>query len=124
MKTIKTIGLVALMMVVSSFTFANKGSVAEAKQNLSQAITKTIEDDMPKIGNYLYENQIQSIDSEVKIAFVVDGNQEVNVFRVLSNDFYAAEYVKNLLNKDKVKAYPVLTGKSFTMKIHVIFNAK
>ena len=124
MKTIRTISLVTMMIVVSNFAFATKASFAAAKQNLNETIGKTVQDDLPKVGNYLYENQIHKLNNDVKVVFTVNQHREIEVIKIISDNNDAANYVEHLLSNQKIMADSILTGKSFTLNIHVKFSAK
>jgi len=124
MKTIRTISLVTMMIVVSNFAFATKASFAAAKQNLNETIGKTVQEDLPKVGNYLYENQIHKLNNDVKVVFTVNQHREIEVIKIISDNNDAANYVEHLLSNQKIMADSILTGKSFTLNIHVKFSAK
>ncbi len=127
MKTIKLFmmtGLVVTFLFTANFSNATSGEAALAKQELYQTITEVFEKDLPKKGNYLYENYIYKLNDKVAVTFKVKEDGEVKVLEVKSKNYDASQYTKHVFSSTQVKAKQLLAGKTFQMDIHVKFKAK
>lgn len=118
------VALVAVFTTVTNFAYSTGDAVAKAKNDLRKEIVKTIDDDISKTGNYLYENNVHKINDKVKITFKVGKNHELRILKVDSRDYNAAGYVKSILGKNKVTVSHLLEGKAFTLDIRIKFKAK
>lgn len=125
MKTIKILTITIVLALVANITMATSAkSLAAAKQQLNESIGETIQDDISKRGNFLYENDIVKLNDRVKVSFRVNDNSEVELLRVDCKNCDAKAYLKDLFSSNKMKADEILVGKAYSLDVYLKFKAK
>jgi len=127
MKTIKIfkiICLIALFAIIAHVAVANSSSFADAKKNLNETLYKVIKNDFKKLGNYLYENNIDRLEEVVTVVVAVDDFQQVKLLQAKCDNWQGTEYVKDLFLKNTIKADPLLCGKKFIIDLRLLYITK
>ncbi|MDX9882268.1 MAG: hypothetical protein RBS73_09390 [Prolixibacteraceae bacterium] len=123
-KTFKAICLVAILFMIAHTTVANSSSLSDAKRNLHDTLSETIKKDFTRIGNYLYENNIDYLEETVTVIVSVDNYRRVKLLRAKCDNCKATEYVEVLFSQNVIQSDPLLCGKKFIIDLRLLYIAK
>jgi hypothetical protein len=124
MKTLKTITL--------SFIFAAFATVAMANSTVTKYISSTddlklvikekVESDFSEPFNYLNQKGVTRLEEDVDIIFFISPEQTIRIISINCEDSNAYNYVKQLLNKEKLNVNSLMTDRVFRMKLKLDYR--
>ena len=123
MKTQKFLTVVIAVMMMTSYALAGESAASMAKRNLNEDIKANFKKEIAQWNNYFYQHNINSLKETVKVSFVVNKDQSLTVFRVISDDPDAKNYVKYLFENYDIEADKVLVGNAYTFNIQLRYEA-
>jgi hypothetical protein len=125
MKTLKTITL--------SFLFAAFATVAMASPILNKNISTTddlrkvikakVESDLAESVNFLDEMGVRRLQENVEIIFIISPDQTLRILSIDCKNSIATEYVKQILNKEKLNVDGLLTDRTFKVNLNLSYKA-
>ena len=121
MKTILTMVLVAF---IATTGFGTDAAMQAAKKNLNEKIGLVLHKDVNESGNYFQENGINKIKEDLKVSFYVNEDRELVLLRVNTGNTDAKAYMKHFFKYNNVKADKILIGRSYSMNLHLRYNAR
>jgi hypothetical protein len=121
LQTILTIAFVALMVTTGN---AKKytNTVVNNNEELKHFIGQTVRADMESYGNYLYQNNINSLEKDAWVTFFIDQNGTLIVTKVKCDNCDTKNYVTELFNRTKLDIQPEMTNKFYRVKLSLIYK--
>ncbi|HKJ43525.1 MAG TPA: hypothetical protein VKA27_15620 [Sunxiuqinia sp.] len=123
MKTQKFFMVVIAVMMMTSYAVAGESETSMARRNLNEDIKASFDKEIAHWNNYFYTHNINLMRETVKVSFVVNKDQSLTVFRVISDDPDARNYVKYLFANNNIEAEKVLVGNAYTFDIVLRYEA-
>lgn len=123
MKTQKFLLSIIAVMMMTSLTFAGESATSMAKRNLNEDIKASFKKEICCWNNYFYQHDINEMRETVKVSVIVNKDQSLTVFRVVSDNPDAKDYVKYLFKNYKIEAEKVLVGKAYTFDLRLRYEA-
>ena len=112
MKTFKSITLVALFLIASTFSsYANNTEPSNTKDALRAKIVTLIGDQIPV--------ELTSKTVDAKVSFMINQKNEVVVVSVYSSNKNLDSYIKTKLNYKKVKVTGAKKGEVYTLPLRI-----
>ncbi len=112
--------LITILFAAFAFTaVAAPAKYHEVNNNddLRYLIKNTIRLDFNKANNYLYNQNIDKLNENVIISFMVDSEKKIKIVKVKAENEEASQYIMNLLNNKVIDADESMTGKYFNLPI-------
>jgi|WetSurMetagenome_2_1015567.scaffolds.fasta_scaffold465769_1 hypothetical protein len=124
MKTLKTITLSFIFAALATVAMANSTITKDIStfDDLKLVIKEKVESDFSKPLNYLNEKGITRLEEEVDITFFISPEQTIRIISINCEDSYAYNYIKQLLNKEKLNVNSLMTGKVFKMRLKLDYK--
>jgi hypothetical protein len=125
MKTLKTITLSFLFVAFATIAMAHStaNSYIRTNDDLRQLIKEKVGSDLTNPSNYLNENEVIRFEENVEVIFFITPNKTISIKSVNSQSRIASEYIKQLLNKQKLNVDDLFTGKVFSINIKLNYKA-
>jgi hypothetical protein len=125
MKTLQAILTVALVAVMVTTGSAKKYTSAVVNNNddLKMFVAQTLKSDMQTFGNYMYQNNISTLDGEATVTFFIDQSGTLIVTKVNCCNCDTQKYVTELFNRTKLNIQPDMTNKFYRVKLQLTYKA-
>jgi hypothetical protein len=125
MKTLKLISFSICLLAVATIASAKETTklLITSPDDLRNSFREIIESDFSDYGNYFYKNDVDKLDGKVEVFFYIMPDQSVKILSVKSKSPVASEYIKQLLDKEKMNFKPEMIGKKYRVGITLIYKA-
>ena len=120
----KTITTMLLVVLTTTFAFAGKTGVAEAREMLREDIGMFFQKDFSDPDNYLVANRINLLKEDVQLTFFVNQERELVLVQVNSDNADAKDYIRYVFSNSQMKADKALCGQFYQLKLCLRFKAK
>ena len=125
MKTLKLISLSFLFALFANIVSANStinNTFISSTDDLRQVIKEKVESNYAEPFNFLYKNGVNKLDENVEIYFFITPEKTIRISSIICQDRIATDFVKQVLNKEKLNVDSQLTSRMY--KIKIILNYK
>lgn len=125
MKTLKTIIFSILFIASASVAMANLTTTKHISttDDLCKVLKEKVEANFSEPSNFLNEKGVTKLYEDVEIIFFITPEQTIRLLSVNCQNGIATEYVKQLLNKQKLNVGEPLTGKMFRIDFKLNYRA-
>jgi len=125
MKTLTSVILIAAFVLAANLAKAETyfESVVSNTTALKTLIGESFTEDMERQGNYLYQNDIRRLESDVKICFYISHSGQINILKIDCENCDAATYAKQVLHMKKIKVTEDMMGKKYQMTLKLQYKA-
>lgn len=111
-----------ITIIFAAFAFTAAAAPAKYHEvnnndDLRYLIKNTIRLDFNKANNYLFNQNIDKLNENVIISFMVDSEKKIKIVKVKAENEEASQYIMNLLNNKVIDADESMTGKYFNLPI-------
>lgn len=122
MKTLKSI--LFLLVLVATVTVASANEVKTSKittpQELKELFRKKIITDFAQPSDFLNSNNIDKLKEKVEVIFMINPDQSVRIIKAKSQNPLAADYVKQILDKQTINVSNEL--KDYVYRVNLILE--
>jgi hypothetical protein len=124
MKTLKTITLSLIFAALATVAMANPtvNTYISTTDDLRQVIKEKVESDFLVPLNYLNQKGVIRLEEDVEIIFFISPEQTMRIISINCEDSNAYNYVKQLLNKEKLNVDSQMTDRVFRMKLKLDYR--
>jgi hypothetical protein len=124
MKTLKTITLSLIFAAFATVAMASPtvNKYISTFDDLKSVIKEKVESDFSEPLNYLNQKGVTRMEEDVDIIFFISPEQTIRIISIKCEDSNAYNYVKQLLNKEKLNVDNQLTDKIFKMKLKLDYR--
>jgi hypothetical protein len=124
MKTLKTITLSFIFAAFATVAMANPtvNKYISTTDDLKLVIKEKVETDFSEPLNYLNQKGVTRLEEDVDIIFFISPEQTIRIISINCEDSNAYNYVKQLLNKEKLNVNSLMTDRVFRMKLKLDYR--
>jgi hypothetical protein len=126
MKTLKLITLSFLFAAFATVAMANSivnKNIISTNDDLRKAIKEKVESNLAESFNFLDEMGVRKLQENVEINFIITPDQTLKILSIICKNSIATEYVRQVLNKEKLNVTGFFTDKSFKVNLNLSYRA-